>query len=150
MNTSLIRNHPSQQALDFAIDVFPELAHIPRDRLSICVNGHIGRQAGHIRVAPMAWGAVVPKLSSFEILDVVVQPTPPKGADPVVDVKNGLHAHSDEPPKYEEKKSDGSSSGVGLGTQRDGSSQGCPGLRPSASSSSMPAWAKGLFGKRAA
>ena len=127
--------------------MFPELVHIPRDRLAICVNGHIGKNAGHIRVAPMAWGAVVPKLSSFEILDVVVQPTPPKGADPVVDVKNGFHAHSDEPPKYEEKKS--SESGVGFDTQRDGSSQGCPGLRSSVSSSSMSAWAKGLFGKRA-
>ncbi|RPD61723.1 hypothetical protein L227DRAFT_464018, partial [Lentinus tigrinus ALCF2SS1-6] len=63
-----------EQAIDLAQDVFPELVDIARERISICVNGTIGKQAGHIRIAPIAWSVVVLKLSSFEILDVVVQP----------------------------------------------------------------------------
>lgn len=117
--------------------MFPELAHVARERISICANGHIGKQAERIVIAPMAWDVVVRKLTSFEILDIVVQPTSPKGPDAIqtVDVKNS--ALYDQPPKYEEKKSG------------DEAGPSSPRLRSSASSSSMSTWAKGLFGKRA-
>ncbi|RPD76025.1 hypothetical protein L226DRAFT_612278 [Lentinus tigrinus ALCF2SS1-7] len=133
----------SQQAIDLAQDVFPELVDIARERISICVNGTIGKQAGHIRIAPIAWSVVVLKLSSFEILDVVVQPTAPKGTDNVnqtVDAK--ASPHYDEPPKYEERKSSSDA--------EPHQTEGRPGLRSSASTSLISVWAKGIFGKRAA
>ncbi|RDX52552.1 hypothetical protein OH76DRAFT_1400350 [Lentinus brumalis] len=127
-----------EQAIDFAQSVFPELLDIARDRISICVNGQIGKQGGHIRVAPMAWGIVIAKLSSFEILDVVVQPSPPQGkgssaVDQAVDVKHSM-SH-DDPPGYEEHRS---------------TPEGGPKLRSTASTSTMSGFAKALFGKRAA
>ncbi|TFK86723.1 hypothetical protein K466DRAFT_586979 [Polyporus arcularius HHB13444] len=130
-----------EQAIDFAQSVFPELVDIARDRISICVNGQIGKQGGHIRIAPMAWGIVIAKLSSFEILDVVVQPSPPhsKGSsavDQAVDVKHSM-SH-DDPPGYEEQKS----SDEELRSTRR--------LRSTPSTSTMSAFAKALFGKRVA
>ncbi|KAI0719850.1 hypothetical protein C8T65DRAFT_635397 [Cerioporus squamosus] len=135
-----------EQAIDFAQSVYPALGDIARERISICVNGHIGKNPGHIRIAPMAWKIVVAKLTSFEILDIVVLPAAhkrkdPSAADQTVDVEDSM-SH-DEPPKYEEKRICDRE----LGSKSESPAEGR--LKSSTSTSSMSAWAKTLFGKRA-
>jgi hypothetical protein len=64
-----------EQALDFAQKVFrQQLGRIKRDRISFAVTVITNGERRSVRIAEMAWGAVVATLQRYEIIDVHVQP----------------------------------------------------------------------------
>jgi len=64
-----------EQALDFAQKVFRnQLGAISRDRISFSVTVMTNGDRRPVRIAEMAWGAVVATLQCYEIIDVHVQP----------------------------------------------------------------------------
>ncbi|KAI0686776.1 hypothetical protein C8T65DRAFT_676771 [Cerioporus squamosus] len=153
-----------EEGVEFAQSVFPELASLEPERISICVNGSVQRQRTLIRIGPMAWTSVVLSLARYEVLEVVV-----KNPDIVVDSADA--ADVDALPNYEDVKEKSGSCDFLAPSRgpsprykniplpelqrlaaknaiaRSRSHSPAP-SRPS-SSSSISDWAKGLFGKKA-
>lgn len=153
-----------QQGIEFAQSVFPELASIEPEHISICVNGCVQRQRTLIRIGPMAWASVVPTLARYEVLEILV-----KNPEIVIDSADPVDAL----PNYEDVKEKSGSSDflapsrgpspakkiiplpelqriVEKNSGRSSRSPSPSSSRPSSmSSSSISDWAKGLFGKKA-
>ncbi|PCH36713.1 hypothetical protein WOLCODRAFT_140559 [Wolfiporia cocos MD-104 SS10] len=81
-----------QQAVDFAKQVFPELADVDRHRITFSVSVKPTKDGNHVQIGPMAWQAVAAQLARYEILEVIVNPAvvvegaddgPPQYADAV-------------------------------------------------------------------
>jgi hypothetical protein len=62
-----------QQAVDFAKNVFPELARVPREDISfsVMVKGE-ERKTCDVRIGPMAWSSVVATLPQYHYIEIHV------------------------------------------------------------------------------
>ncbi|RDX41398.1 hypothetical protein K466DRAFT_500476 [Polyporus arcularius HHB13444] len=154
-----------EQGVEFAQSVFPELASLEPDRISICVNASVQRKRTLIYIGPMAWTSVIQGLARYEVLEVVV-----KNPDIVIDSADATDV--DALPHYEDVKEKCEPSDFHLAPSR-GPSPGhkyiplpelqrlaaknaiarsrsqSPAARRPSSSGSMADWARGLFGKKA-
>ncbi|RPD53337.1 hypothetical protein L226DRAFT_473347 [Lentinus tigrinus ALCF2SS1-7] len=154
-----------EQGIEFAQSVFPELASIEPEHISICVNGCVQRQRTLIRIGPMAWASVVPTLARYEVLEVIIK-------NPEIVVDSVDPADADGLPNYEDvKEKTGSSDFLApsrgpsphkkfiplpemqriaeKNAARSRSPSPATSRPSSASSSSISDWAKSLFGKKA-
>ncbi|KAI1787827.1 hypothetical protein LXA43DRAFT_1027668 [Ganoderma leucocontextum] len=79
-----------------AKDNFEELRHVDPTRITICVNALVANQRQHIRVSPASWPIVVAKLRPYEVLDIIVHPSPIP--DIVIHSEDGI----EKLPRYED------------------------------------------------
>ncbi|KAH9889539.1 hypothetical protein C8Q73DRAFT_708033 [Cubamyces lactineus] len=77
-----------KEGVEFARQVFPELASVDPERISISINGTVNKQRQLIRIGAMAWNSVITSRARYEVLDITVTP------EIVID------AHDQPPPEY--------------------------------------------------
>lgn len=138
-----------QQGIAHAREVFPSLAQVPSDAISICVNGIVAGNRQLIRISPMSWPDVLPSLARYEVLDILVDSSA---------IAMGAPIDPDSLPNYEEIKARTDSAGKLLsGSSSSASSPSYIKNAPLAQlraasrtsgSSSQSNLAKSLFGKR--
>ncbi|KAI0827845.1 hypothetical protein BC628DRAFT_1317341 [Trametes gibbosa] len=67
-----------EEGVQYARQVFPELASVDPARIVISVNGLVNQHRQLIRIGPMAWKSVVFSRARFEVLDVTLDPHGPE------------------------------------------------------------------------
>ena len=65
----------TQEALDYAQSVFPQLRGISRSRIAFSINVRIGQNLRSVRIASMAWRRVMASLATYEIVDITILPS---------------------------------------------------------------------------
>ncbi|KAI0332922.1 hypothetical protein GY45DRAFT_1320156 [Cubamyces sp. BRFM 1775] len=63
-----------QEGVEFARQVFPELASVDPERISISIHGTVNKQRQLIRIGTMAWNSVIATRARYEVLDITVVP----------------------------------------------------------------------------
>ncbi|THH03104.1 hypothetical protein EW145_g6528 [Phellinidium pouzarii] len=111
-----------EEALNYAMTVFPQLAHVARDRIAFSVNVRVNGTLRTVRIASMAWERVLKSLSTYEIVDISVLPLPTisRAAKSDTDVRTSVTVDElldDAPPTY----GGPSPQGEGSGSYRDSS-----------------------------
>ncbi|KAH9846155.1 hypothetical protein C2E23DRAFT_744724 [Lenzites betulinus] len=146
------------EGIQYARQVFPELADVAPTRIVISVLGNVNQQRQLIRIGPMAWKSVVFARARFEVLDVTLVPDGPeivvtdhdalpeyesvKEKNPGVDFLAPSRAPS--PPRL----SHVSHKDMPHNASRSRSRSPSPSRPSSNDSCSAVDWAKSLFGKR--
>ncbi|KAJ8483400.1 hypothetical protein ONZ51_g4731 [Trametes cubensis] len=63
-----------KEGVEYARQVFPELASVDPARISICINGTVNKQRQLIRIGAMAWNSVITSRARYEVIDIIVVP----------------------------------------------------------------------------
>ena len=71
----LLIDTPTQQAIEIAIESFPELRDVERDRIRLEVRVAHSQQRT-VEIGRTAWPSIVATLARFEIVEVCVTPPP--------------------------------------------------------------------------
>ncbi|KAI0629082.1 hypothetical protein C8Q77DRAFT_1066591 [Trametes polyzona] len=67
-----------EEGVQYALQVFPELAPIEPSRIVISISGLVNQKRQLIRISPMAWKTVVFSRARYEVLDITIELGRPK------------------------------------------------------------------------
>lgn len=93
--TELVSMH-SQEALDFAQEVYPELKSVPRDSIHFKISVSVNGTRQKVRIGSRAWSKVLSNLTRYEVVEIHLENVPPR-----VPEKEGLSLF-DSPPQYQD------------------------------------------------
>ncbi|TFY65427.1 hypothetical protein EVG20_g5593 [Dentipellis fragilis] len=61
-----------EQAVDFALDVFPDLKSVDRSAITLEIRVLVGKTKQSVRVGANAWSTLLIKLTEYEVMDIRV------------------------------------------------------------------------------
>lgn len=67
-----------QEAIQYALREFPELARYGADRIALWTHAKVAKQPQRVRVGSMAWEQVIQNLAQYEIIEISVEPPRPR------------------------------------------------------------------------